>query len=452
MIELEPLVNKRIPLKFNGAELRFDLSHALFSSFDVDAGTRLLLKTIARDPVLAAARRVLDAGCGTGILGLAVAKAFPEAEVTLRDRDSLAAAFSDRNRLINKLRDSPARVDPETGERRPAYRAPQVGLGLLADGREGGPYDYVISNLPAKAGGPVLEAFFLRAGSAGATPGLLAPGGRLAVVIVHPLADAASLWIEKAGLAVVATARGSMHKVFVCERATSAVGAASGDAADSGGADAPPPGARSGVGAGADTQLDLDGIDMRAYVRREGRFRLGAAGYPARGFWGLPEFDTPSFGTALAADLAERVLAGSLVRAALIVNPGIGHLALWAAKRLGTSVITGASRDLLSLAATGANLAAVGGATYRAVDSLRLDELPGPSQDLLLDAPDIVPGYDWIEQSWKRAEQLVKSGGTYLAICPPTEIARLEKRRASGWRLLGERRKRGASVMAWRRG
>jgi ornithine cyclodeaminase/alanine dehydrogenase-like protein (mu-crystallin family) len=69
-MDTAPYVNKSVPFKFNGAELKLDLSHALFSSFDVDRGTKLLLKAAARDPVLARARRVLDEGCGVGVIGL----------------------------------------------------------------------------------------------------------------------------------------------------------------------------------------------------------------------------------------------------------------------------------------------------------------------------------------------------------------------------------------------
>ena len=63
MFEIEPLINKTVAFRYKGKELEFDLSHALFSSFDVDAGTRLLLKEVAQDPVLDAASLVLDAGC-----------------------------------------------------------------------------------------------------------------------------------------------------------------------------------------------------------------------------------------------------------------------------------------------------------------------------------------------------------------------------------------------------
>lgn len=434
VIELDALVNKTVPFKFNGAELRFDLSHGLFSSFDVDVGTRLLLKTVARDPRLAAARKVLDAGCGVGIIGLAAAKAFPEAELSLRDRDSLAVAFSERNRLANKLRGVSAHSDPLTGDRREARPAPRIGWGLLADGADGGPYDYILSNLPAKAGAPVLKAFFAAAGDG--SHSLLAPGGRLAVVIVHTLAEAAEGWIDAAGLVVVDRARGSMHRAYVLETE---------------GRDSAASPAKGWLPHGQGPEFPLEGLDLRPYARTEGRFELGRARYSARGFWGLPEFDTPSFGSVAAAELCERVLTGSLVREILLINPGVGHLALWALKRLGATGFSAASRDLLSLGACAANLAVSGAESYRAFDALRLDELPPFSRDLVIDSPESIPGFDWVGLCWKTAAHLVKSGGTYLVASRPTELVRMDKARPSGWSLLGERRKRGAAALAWRR-
>ena len=300
------------------------------------------------------------------------------------------------------------------------------------------------------------------------------------MVIVHTLAEAAAQWIDKAGLRVVETGRGSMHRVFVVERAPSGASAVASSEAPAGAPAEAPAGASAGAGpdaaaaaraeasaevpagaraeasgerlpSGGGPYLDLGGLDLSAYVRRQGRFVLGEVSYQARGFWGLPEFDTVSYGSDAAASLGERVLAGSRPREVLIVNPGLGHLALWAARRLRPAAITGASRDLLSLAATASNLAAAGGVAYRAADALRLDELPEASLDLILETPDLVPSFDWAALCWARAGRLVKAGGTYLAVCPPTEAGRLEKRRLPGWRLLGERRKRGALATAWRR-
>ena len=438
MTDLASYVNKTVLFKFNGVELRFDLSHALFSSFDIDVGTRLLLKTAARDPVLAAARRILDEGCGVGVIGLSAAKAFPEAEVVLRDRDSLAVAFAERNRLGNKLRGVSAWKDPETGAERLAKPAPRVELGLLGDSRDpkdrgeggGDGFDFVFSNLPAKAGAPVLAYFFDRLSGKRGTP-LLVPGGRAGIVIVNPLADAAVAWIAESGLETVATARGGMHRVFVVERRSDAVGNAE--------------------NASAPTLPD-------AYLRGELRFRLADNSYRASGFWGLPEFDTPSYGSMAAAELAFRVCAGASFRDGLFIEPGVGHLAVWASAALGLRQVTAVSRDALSLQAVDFNMACLPERSrpkLTAVDALAAPDLPPGSFDLVVESPDVVPERDWIGPSWKLAGQLLRGGGVYLVLCSPTEMTRMEKRRPTGgggrWSLLGQKRKKGFIASAWRK-
>jgi len=451
-MEIAPYVNKTVPFKFNGADLRLDLSHALFSSFDVDRGTKLLLKAAARDPVLASARSVLDEGCGVGVIGLSVAKAFPEAEVLLRDRDGLAVAFAERNRLANRLKGRTVWKDPATGEERTAMPPPSSSWGLIGAGNAEGRFDFVFSNLPAKAGGPVLASFFASLTGAGGGVPLLAPGGRAAVVIVEPLAAQASAWIEEAGLSVVSRSRGADHVVFVLESAAPCLGdcPASGEAMRPAYPDAP-----------------LASLDLRAYHRAEGRFRLADVSYRAKGFWGLPEFDTPGFATAAAAELASRACAGCLVRDALIIDPGVGHFALWASRVFGPERVTAASRDLLALAATAANIADLPAASrpsYRAIDELGLDRLAESSFDLVVDFSAPVPELDSSGTAWDRAARLLKRGGVFLASRALTEMARLERRRPSGsaqsgpsgapapaWSALGRKRKKGLVAAAWRR-
>jgi hypothetical protein len=429
------------------------LSHALFSSFDVDQGTRLLLKAVARDPVLARSRRVLDEGCGVGVIGLCVAKAFPEADVVLRDRDSLAAAFAERNRLLNKLKGVTAWKDPATGTERVPRPAPRVEWGLLGDGNEGGPYDFVLSNLPAKAGAPVLASFFSRLGGSPAGA-LLAPGGRAAVVIVKPLAESALGWIAEAGLSVVSHERGSGHDVYVVERAP-ALGAKAAPAP----AESPP--------------VDPVDSDLGEYRRGESRFKLADFSYRASGFWGLPEFDTPGYGSSVSAEVLARVYSSKratlgkgeggegcpLPRAdVLLIEPGVGHTAIWAARELRPERLTAASRDALALEAVGANLSSLperARPAYVAMDSLGLDALEPGSFDLVVDAPAIVPERDWTAPAWERARRLIRPGGVYLACCSPTESTRLEKRKPTDggarWSLLCRKRKKGFVAVAWRR-
>jgi SAM-dependent methyltransferase len=460
-MQTEPYVNKTVPFKFNGAELRLDLSHALFSSFDVDRGTKLLLKAAARDPVLARARRVLDEGCGVGVIGLSVAKAFPEAELLLRDRDSLAVAFAERNRLSNRLKGRTAWKDPATGEERTALPAPRSSWGLMGAGSPIGSFDFVFSNLPAKAGGPVLEAFFSSLTGRGGGVPLLAEGGRAAVVIVEPLAASAEEWIGKAGLSIASRSRSADHVAFVLEE-----GPAPGRAAEAAAAGAPAAADQLGA-APASPDAPLADLGLRAYLRSENRFRLAGVAYRAKGFWGLPEFDTPGFAVAAAAELASRVAAGCLVRDALVIDPGVGHFALWASRVLGPDRVTAASRDLLALAAAGANLADLPQASrpaYRAVDELGLDLVPDASFDLIADFSAVVPELDGAAPAWARAGRLLKRGGVFIAARSLTEMSRLERRRPSGagatgpegssapaWTALGRKRKKGLVAEAWRR-
>lgn len=433
MIDLAPLVLKTVPLKFCGAELKLDLSHALFSSFDIDVGTRLLLKAVGKDKALEGARRVLDMGSGVGVLGLAVAASHPEAFVEARDRDLLACAFTERNRANNRV----ANLSTAPGLLAQGRLGPLSPLPPGAPIEESG-YDYILSNLPAKAGAPVLEAFFRDAARR------LVPGGRLAFVIVKPLQEAAEAWYAASGFELVSSERGAGHKAYVLSLASG---------------QAPLPQAKTEAASQAvaapeaPSTLDFSALDLSSYLRGRGRFKSAGASYEASGFWGLPSFDTLGFEDGVAAELAERCLAGSLVRDALILNPGSGHLALWLARRLPPERLTAASRDLLSLAATGANLAAFPGRrpAYRPLSSLAMDELEPASFDLYAAFPDIVPEYDWIGPLWADASLLLKAGASFLLVSPPTELFRAEKRRPSGFSLVGEKRKKGAAAAMWRK-
>ena len=432
MIDLGPLVNKTVDFRFHGADLRLDLSHALFSSFDIDVGTRLLFKAVGRDEVLASARRVLDAGSGIGVIGLGVAAAFPSCEATLRDRDLLAVAFSERNRARNKI--SNAKVE----------------AGLIGSGSIGGPWDYILSNIPAKAGGPVINAFLEEATRA------LSPGGRLGVVIVKPLVADFEKLLATLGLGVLAMERGSMHRAYVLQPKKE-------------NSDAPPPpmlgegrpaiaefSLVSGAPQGQVSVFDEGFFDLAAYRRRSGDFRVLGKAYKASGYWSLPDFDTIGFPQLAAAEVLGRFASGKPVEKALIINPGIGHLAMWLALAFGPPSIGLASRDLLSVVAARENLTLLLHERELQTSSAILDihnldpAILGPL-DLIVEFGDPVPEYDWIADSWARATSLLAPGGLLVVAAPPTEAVRLEKRRPEGFRLLGEKRKKGSVAVAWRR-
>ncbi len=155
-----------------------------------------------------------------------------------------------------------------------------------------------------------------------------------------------------------------------------------------------------------------------------------------------------------------RVLAGKVFEAyafhdALFLEPGAGHLALWASRTLGFDRVVAASRDELALRAVEVNLSSLPERSrpeFSAIDALRVDELAPDSFDFVAESPEVVPESDWIGPAWAQADRLLRAGGLYVAYCSPTDMARLEKRRGPGWSLVGQKRKKGAIAMAWRKG
>ncbi|GAB1457739.1 hypothetical protein MASR2M48_30470 [Spirochaetota bacterium] len=186
MNPLDIYVNKAVPFKFKGVDLSFDLSHALFSSFDIDAGSRLLLKAIAQNVEQASVGSIVDIGSGVGVLGIACAKAYPDSSLLMRDRDALASAFSERNARRNRI----ASVSIDTR--------------LFLEGIEAERYDLVLCNVPAKAGPPVLDRFLKD------IPGILTERGTGAIVVVETIAEAALASLRASGAEIYRTERGQV--------------------------------------------------------------------------------------------------------------------------------------------------------------------------------------------------------------------------------------------------
>lgn len=69
----------------------------VFSAKKLDTGSELLLNTLAAFVGHKPPKRIVDLGCGSGVLGLAAATLYPEAEILLADADARAVACTQAN-------------------------------------------------------------------------------------------------------------------------------------------------------------------------------------------------------------------------------------------------------------------------------------------------------------------------------------------------------------------
>lgn len=84
-----------------GAQVELISSPALFSPTQVDAGTRAMLCTLQ----LEHGQRILDLGCGCGVVGLWAAKIVGQENVVMLDVDKLAIQIARQNAKLNGLGD-----------------------------------------------------------------------------------------------------------------------------------------------------------------------------------------------------------------------------------------------------------------------------------------------------------------------------------------------------------
>src|SRR5215468_801544 len=87
-----------ISAKINGIELKLETDPHLFSPAHADRGTLALLSTIAFE----ANDKVLDIGCGYGLVGIYAAKLIGGIRVWMSDNDPVALEFTSRNLEINE--------------------------------------------------------------------------------------------------------------------------------------------------------------------------------------------------------------------------------------------------------------------------------------------------------------------------------------------------------------
>jgi hypothetical protein len=399
-------------------------------------------------------RRILDAGCGIGVIGICVLRSLldggmpadaPEGPLCLhaRDRDELARLFTEYNARKNGI--APAMLEVRTGT-------------LLGD-RPDSPWDLILSNVPAKAGNPVLLDFIARSAVR------LSPEGRVLLVVVNPLADMFRARIGELCLPVFHDETGRGHTIFMYGRGASP--SREGDPWDS------------------ETRLP----DLRSlYFRSGGDYELEGIPYHINAVQGAAGFDDPGDAVRCGVKLIFRLgsgirgqpepgggmagAAGQGAESILIHEPAQGHFPVWlwrhALRTPELRDLTAAQwvlsgRNILALEATTGNmgklLPAPDCAMVPAVDiltgkgTLRGALRRGEGGFALIAAfPGPDPRTNRLDALWEGFQDLAKPGGISMAVLPSSEAERFDRKKPKGFTRLGDLKRRGFRALAYLQG
>jgi len=190
---MDAYFKKEIDYSFAGQKFTFALANTLFSSFDLDHGTDILIRAIDfRNP-----KSILDLGCGYGPLGIILAKNNPQAKVIMVDCDLLAVRYANYNIEKNGV-----------------SNALTVGsLGVEAVNELS--FDLIVSNIPAKIGDEAItQEFVLDPYSH------LNPGGEYWVVVVSALNRLIPKVAAKHNLRLQLIRKRSGHTVYKIQKST----------------------------------------------------------------------------------------------------------------------------------------------------------------------------------------------------------------------------------------
>lgn len=178
-----PENRRQVKMRFWDTDWAFTSADGVFSADGLDLGTAVLLRESVPP---SGAGRLLDLGCGYGVLAVALAAACPDAEVDAVDTNERALALCATNAATFGVADRVHQLLPEQGD---------------PDAR----YDEIWSNPPIRIGKAALHDLLLTW-----LPKLV-PGGTARLVVGRNLgADSLQAWLEDSG--------------YRCERVASAKG------------------------------------------------------------------------------------------------------------------------------------------------------------------------------------------------------------------------------------
>ncbi|MDR0656943.1 MAG: methyltransferase [Treponema sp.] len=437
-------------------EFNFALSRELFSSAEIDTGTALLLKVFSEELDRGLLRElqnhkgplhILDAGSGCGVIGICAARALEGIDVRTigTDRDELAGIFTGYNARRNGLGSEKFSAHTST---------------LL----NGDPArDLILSNIPAKAGKPVLEDFIRRACPHAAALAF--------IVAVKPLADFIRGNITAAGAEILRETAGAGHTVFVFRRGRAASRPGGGLRQNclaedrSRGNTAGEEEAFPGVYRRQRLETELEGctLGMDTFHGAPGFGDPGAAVLAAVKLSCKLGLNTPPGGEAqlknsIEVSSVEVSSAGTFHANRLFHETEQGCYPLWFYKTLGPektqngkAILSG--RNILALKAAEYNLRnTVNTVLIPAVDlASAKDALRGEGPYGFIAAlPENMPR-ESIPSHWEALTVLLQAQGVFLTSLPSSLAEQFDRAKISGFTRLGNLRREGFRALAYRK-
>lgn len=144
-----PSSKKNVEYRVNGTNFKFVTDTAVFCKNCVDKGTDLMITTVIDDIKARGARRderLLDLGCGWGVVGIVMKSVFTLFDVTCVDVNSRAVQLAKENAGLNPKK--PDRI---------------LVSDILSALSEDDLYDTVMTNPPVRAGKSTVFAFYEQA-------------------------------------------------------------------------------------------------------------------------------------------------------------------------------------------------------------------------------------------------------------------------------------------------